>query len=60
MSGSHEPNRPPVAGPTGDFHYGNEALERAEFETGLGRYNKKPKPTGLIGRLKAMLRGPGR
>jgi len=60
MSGSHGPNRPPVAEPSSGFHYGNEALERAEFDSDVGRYNKKPKPTGFLGRLKAIFVRPAR
>ena len=60
MSGSHGPNRPPVSEASSSFHYGNEALERAEFEANVGRYNKKHKPVGLWDRLKAMVRRPSR
>ena len=60
MSGSHGPNRPPVAEPSSGFHYGNEALERAEFEADVGRYNKKQKPVGLWNRLKVMFQRPSR
>jgi hypothetical protein len=60
MSGSRGPNRPPVSEASSSFHYGNESLERAEFDAGVGRYNKKLKPASLLGRLKALLRRPAR
>ena len=56
MPGSSGTSRPPYVGPTGDYHSGNEALERAEFEAGLGSYNKKSKRDGLLDRIKAIFR----
>lgn len=55
-----EPNRPPMVGLTNGYHGTEEALERAEFEASVGRYNKKPKPTSLMGRLKGLFVRPAR
>jgi len=43
-----------------NYQVPNEALERAEFDSEVGRYNKKPKPTGFLGRLKAIFVRPAR
>ena len=47
----------PQVGLTGDYHFGNEALERAEFEAKLHPRKKRHEHVSLIERLKSLLGG---